>query len=192
MALIRNILIFNVIHMQAMEYVGGFGQSGKGTGMKKIKILIKAVFWIGLGRYIFHYRFLKEALQWERKQRQKLDQLLRTANRMITESYKGNLIHKKLEERNMSSVAIYGMSEMGERVMEDILIHSSMKLLYGIDKRAEEMRLAVPVYTLEEIVEMEKPEAVILTTFTEDDSLKREIEEKLSCQVISLGELLYE
>lgn len=160
--------------------------------MKKFMLFLKAVFGVALGCCIIYFRYLKEALQRERKQSQKLDQLLRTANQMIIAGSQGKTIHRGLEKRNLSSAAIYGMSEMGERVMEDILMHSSIRLLYGIDRRAEEIKAVIPVYTLEKAAEMEKPEAVILTAFAEDDALKKEIQEKLSCQVITIGELLYE
>lgn len=160
--------------------------------MRRSRIFINTVFATGIVYALFHYLYLKEALQKERKQTMKLEQLLRMANQMIVESDKGNLIHKMLEERNLSSVAIYGMSEMGERVMENILMHSSIKLLYGIDQRAEEIKLVIPVYTLEEAAEKDKPEAVILTAFSENDSLKKEIENIMSCEVVTLGELFYE
>ncbi len=160
--------------------------------MKKKDIFSRVMLGVGFGYALFHYLHLKEILQQERKQIRKQEQLLRMANHMIVEDGKGNRIHQKLEERNLSSVVIYGMAEMGERVMEDILLHSSIKLLYGIDQRAKEIKMVIPVYTLEEAAEKDKPEAVILTAFSENDSLKNEIEKTMSCKVITLGELLYE
>lgn len=160
--------------------------------MKKKDIFLRAMFGIGLGYALFHYLHLKEILQQDRKQIRKQEQLLRIANQMIVESDKGKRIHHKLEERNLTSVVIYGMAEMGERVMEDIFLHSSIKLLYGIDQRAKEIKMAIPVYTLEEAAEKEKPEAVVLTAFAENNSLKKEIEKIMSCEVVTLEELLYE
>lgn len=160
--------------------------------MKKNRNLLRVTFVVGAGYVLFHYLHLKEILRKEQKQIRKLDQLLRIANQMILESCKGKRIHQKLEERNLSSAAIYGMGDMGEHIMEDALLHSSIKLLYGIDQRAGELKMAIPVYTLEEAAQKEKPEVVILTTYTENDGLKNEIEKVMSCKVITLGELLYE
>ena len=160
--------------------------------MRKTVTIFKYIFLICLGYCAVDYIYIRDALKKERKQNRKLDHLLKTANQMIVENTGGRQIHKRLEERNVSSAAIYGMSEIGERIMEDILRHSSIRLLYGMDMRAEEIRAAIPVYTLEEAAEQEKPDVVILTTFTENDNLKKEIEEKLSCKVMSIGEVLYE
>lgn len=160
--------------------------------MRKAGRIVRYIFLICFMYGAFDYVYLRTALKSVRKQSRKLEQLLQTANQMLVENTEGRQIHKRLEGRNVSSVAIYGMSEIGERIMEDLLLHSSVRLLYGMDMRAGEIRAVIPVYTLEEAAKMEKPEVVILTTYTENDNLKKAIEEKLSCNVVTIGELFYE
>lgn len=140
------------------------------------------------------YKFFmtKQELEKEKASTKKVSALLMLANRIIRANIQGKAISSKLEELGITSVAIYGMGEIGERAMEDILSNSSVRLLYGMDIKASELYMAVPVYTLQQAVGMEKPDLILLTALDGSGKLKKEIQEKMSCEVMTIGELLGE
>lgn len=158
------------------------------------KVLNKfSIFWGVIAVYcISKYYFTSQALKKEKEHVRKIDGLLKVANLIILSDSVNRPIYKKLEEKGISTVAIYGMGDIGERIMESILLNSSIKILYGIDKRGRDIKTAIPVYCLDEALKMEKPEIVILTAYTDSNILQREIENKMLCQVITIGELLDE
>lgn len=138
------------------------------------------------------YLITKQELEREKAGVKRMGGLLALANRIIRANSQGKTISKTIEERGITSVAIYGMGEIGERIMEDILLNSSVRLLYGIDIKAAELYMAVPVYTLQQAAGIEKPDLIILTVSGSNNSLRKEIQEKMSCEVMTIGELLCE
>ena len=128
----------------------------------------------------------------EKEHVKKLEGLLKIANQIIIYDSLNRPIYKKLEQRNISSIAIYGMGDIGERIMENILLNSSINILYGIDKKGKDIKAAIPVYKMEELQGLEKPEVVILTAYSDNNILKNEIRNKMECPVITIGELLDE
>lgn len=101
-------------------------------------------------------------------------------------------LRDKVKELNPDSVAIYGMGELGERIVDDLLMNTSINVLYGMDKNANNKKMTIPVYTLEQAKEIEKPDIILLTTYTKDDSLKKMIENEMKTKVYSLEEIIYE
>lgn len=134
----------------------------------------------------------RKELEREKAGVKKMGGVLALANQIIRANSRGKTISGNIEELGIRTVAIYGMGEIGERMMEDILLNSSVKLLYGIDVKASELYMAVPVYTLDQAAGMEKPDLILLTVGGGSDSLKKEIREKMSCEVMTIGELLCE
>lgn len=143
--------------------------------------------------YVTCFFFItKKELEREKAGVKKMGGVLALANQIIRANSQGKTISGNIEELGIRTVAIYGMGEIGERMMEDILLNSSVKLLYGIDVKASELYMAVPVYTLDQAAVMEKPDLILLTVGGGSDSLRKEIREKMSCEVMTIGELLCE
>ena len=159
---------------------------------KKIRVWGNAISAVLLLYVTCKFCMTKKELEREKAGVKKIGGLLATANRIIRANSRGKTISNKIEELGIRTMAIYGMGEIGERVMEDILLNSSVKLLYGIDIKAAELYMAVSVYTLQQAAGMEKPDLILLTVGGGSDSLKKEIREKMSCEVMTIGELLCE
>lgn len=113
------------------------------------------------------------------------------AYQMIQIEIEGYPLRKRLQDMGIKTIVIYGMGELGERIMNDIILNTSMKLLYGMDRGAKDKNMIVPVYTLEDAKECEKPDLVLLTTYTKDKSLKELIEKEMETKVICLEEIIY-
>ncbi len=114
------------------------------------------------------------------------------AYQMILIDVERHPLRDMIQKLNPASIAVYGMGELGERIVDDLLLNTSINVLYGMDKNACDKRMIIPVYTLEEAKENEKPEIILLTTFTRDDRLKKLIEKEMETKVYSLEEIIYE
>ena len=113
------------------------------------------------------------------------------AYQMILIEIKHRPLRSRLEALKIRKIAIYGMGELGERIMDDIIQNTSIELLYGIDRDARHKKMIIPIYTLEEAMSREKPDLVLLTTYTEGDELRLKIENKMDTKVLSLKEIIY-
>lgn len=90
---------------------------------------------------------------------------------------------------NYNTIAIYGMGEMGCRLIEE-LENSDIEIKYTIDKKSGGLYANVEVLDMDD--DLEEVDVVVVTaTFAFDDILC-ELEKKLNCPIISLEDLLYE
>lgn len=88
------------------------------------------------------------------------------------------------------NIVLYGMGELGIRLSEEILLNSSINILYGLDRNAAAISYVFPVYTLNEVSRLPKPDVIILTTYCVNDSLKDLITEETGCRVIGIEEII--
>lgn len=86
-------------------------------------------------------------------------------------------------------IAIYGMAELANRLMED-LKDTEIIVDYGIDQDVScSIARIENVYSMEEVLPM--VDAVIVTPFHAYSAIKTDLERKLSCPVISLEEVIW-
>lgn len=101
----------------------------------------------------------------------------------------GKSIAEYLLKKNYKTIAIYGISYAGERLIDE-LRDSEIRIAYGIDKNADS------IYTDIEVVTPEEPlkgvDAVIVTTIFFMEEITRDLAGKLSCPILSLEDILYE
>lgn len=101
----------------------------------------------------------------------------------------GKSIADYLKDHNYNSVAIYGMSYAGERLFYE-LKDSQVKVKYGIDRDMKQNHSDLEILSVED--EFPTVDAIIVTSmyyYTEIVSLLRK---KVSYDILSLDELLYE
>jgi len=100
---------------------------------------------------------------------------------------------KSLEEyftgNGYKTIAIYGMGEMGNRLYEE-LKDSDIEIQYAIDKAPGAVYSELEVREAEE--EMDKVDVVIVTATFAYDEIKEELEDKFTCPIISLEDVICE
>lgn len=96
----------------------------------------------------------------------------------------------KLLKKGYKSVAIYGLGVAGERLVND-LKDSEVDIKYVIDKKAEEKLSFVEIVKPEDVEKVEA-DVLIVTAICNYDDIKSVIEEKCSCPIISLEDIIYE
>ena len=98
-------------------------------------------------------------------------------------------ISEYFEENNIKRIAIYGMSYVGERLIEELKV-SNIEVAYGIDREAKALNMDVEVVTLDD--DLKEVDAVVVTAITFYEEIAEKLEKKLKCPVISLEDILYE
>ena len=99
-------------------------------------------------------------------------------------------ISELLRKKEITSVAIYGMSALGVRLFHELKsTETIVKYAIDIDKAVMIPNLKV-LHSLDEIEEI--PDVVIVTAFMTFDQIKQKLEEVGCSNVIGLDELIYE
>lgn len=153
---------------------------------KKFILLILAVF-SGV-EYIICFMLKKERHELK-KDLQRMQKLFSVANRWLMLEINGENLGKIIEKRGYTSVAVYGMGELGIRIIEDLKMNTSIHVLYGLDRNAERISTYIPVYKLEDI-KGKMPDLIIIAAYCKDSSLKDKICDFVDCDVISIEELI--
>lgn len=101
----------------------------------------------------------------------------------------GKNVADYLERNGYKSIAIYGLSYAGERLLDE-LKGSSIIVKYGIDQKADEIYSDVNVVSPDD--RLEDVDAVVVTSIFFMDAIEEKLSSKLSCPILSLEDILYE
>lgn len=97
------------------------------------------------------------------------------------------LVEKSLHSRGINRVSIYGMGKLGNWLLE-LLQHTDIKVVGGIDKRYEEIKSSIPVVDVEEIPD--ESEAVIISVFYDYTQIAPGLRAKTKVPILSAAELV--
>lgn len=100
----------------------------------------------------------------------------------------GKSISDFLERQGYCNIAIYGMSYVGKRLIEE-LEGSNIHVSYGIDRREWMRYKDIDIVSVD--CKLEKVDAVIVTAVYYFHDIEPVLKRKLDCPVISLEEALY-
>lgn len=107
---------------------------------------------------------------------------------MITKQ-QGKSIVSYFEENNYKTIAIYGMSYVGERLYDE-LSDSGIEVAYAIDKRADNIYMDIDFYSVEDV--LPKADVIVVTAITYFDEIAEKMEEVTDIPVVSLEDIIYE
>lgn len=110
-------------------------------------------------------------------------------NQWVNVKQSGKNIADYLQHYGYKRIAIYGMSYVGKTLLRE-LQNSTVKVLYGIDKRAERMYADLKMVSVE--ADLEEVDAVIVTAIAFFDEIEETLSRKLKCPIICLSEILDE
>ena len=89
----------------------------------------------------------------------------------------------------LETIAIYGMSYVGERLLKE-LQNTAITVKYGIDKKADEIYSDIDVVFPDS--ELEYVDAIIVTSIGYMEEVKKLLVKKIACPIISLKDILYD
>ncbi len=130
----------------------------------------------------------KEQLQKEREKADKHLELYLVLYQWIKLQQEGKNIARYFQKNGYNTVAIYGMSYMGELVYRE-LRNSDIKVSYGIDKNRTGTFDEIDIYTMDSA--LGKVDVIVVTAVTYYDEIKRELKSKVKCPIISLDDVIY-
>lgn len=115
--------------------------------------------------------------------------LFQMMDQWVAIKQQGKNLADYLEKKQYRTIAIYGMSFAGQRLIDE-LENSNIQIKYGIDKRADNIYTDIDIVTMED--ELEEVDAVIVTAITFFDEIEEMLSGKMDCPIISLEDVLYE
>lgn len=119
----------------------------------------------------------------------KLHVLYCAFDRWLQIRQEGRTLAEYFEKNNYNTVAIYGMKELGERLLDE-LKDSDITVCYAIDKNADQLYADVDILTPED--ELEPVDVIVVTAIYYFDEIAEMMGEKVDCPVVSLEDILYE
>lgn len=108
-------------------------------------------------------------------------------NQWIINKQEGKSLVNFFEENNYKSIAIYGMSYLGERLMDE-LKDTGIEVRYAIDKNAENIYTDIDMKTPED--DLDSVDVVIVTAVFFFDEIEEQLEKKIDCPIISLEDII--
>lgn len=98
-------------------------------------------------------------------------------------------IETYLQKRGYKSVAIYGMSFLGQRLYDE-LRETDVKVAYAIDQNAKDLYTDLPVFLPTD--ELLQVDLIIVTTILYFYEVREKIMEKVNSPIMSLEDIIYE
>lgn len=92
-------------------------------------------------------------------------------------------------KNGFNSVAIYGMKELGEALLEE-LTNSEITVKYGIDRDADNVYVGVDVYKPDE--RLEDVDVVVVTAVHYFDEIENDLKNKIKAKIVSIEDVVWE
>ena len=103
----------------------------------------------------------------------------------------GLKIEDYLKEQQIKRIAIYGMSFVGERLYDE-LEQSDIKVVYCIDKNANNIYKDINVLTPDSGLEKEESlDAIVVTAFVFFDEIEANLKKKVNVPILSIDDIVY-
>lgn len=156
--------------------------------MKKTTIGTLALAIAGLaGALAANVNLSKKASE-EHKLAEKHQGIMLALDQWVAVKQDGKNLSEYFENNGYKTIAIYGMSYLGERLISE-LRGTEIQVAYGIDRNAANIYSEVELKTLDD--DMEPVDAVIVTAISFFDEIEAEMEKKVDCPILSLEDVLY-
>ena len=161
--------------------------------MKKKILIIGAVLGgvaVGIGLGIEN---TSKALRKEMKEKQNLSQkhldMFFLMNEWVKIKQEGKHLQDYFIKNGYNSIAIYGMSYVGERLFDE-LKESDISIKYGIDKKKDNFYSDIDIVTPDS--KLEQIDAIVVTPIYYFDEIKEELLTKVECPIVSIEDILYD
>lgn len=110
-------------------------------------------------------------------------------NEWMKTKQEGKHIKEYFEKNGYKTVAVYGLSYVGERLLEE-LKGCDIKIGYAIDKNAASIYSDIDVYEPND--NFPKVDVIIVTAVYFFDEIYNDLVNKVNCPVVSFEDVLYE
>lgn len=101
----------------------------------------------------------------------------------------GRTLVDYFKKKKYHSVAIYGMKELGEALLEE-LEGSDIEVKYGIDRNADSLYVGVDTYRPDE--ELEDVDVIVVTAVHFFEDIEEQMREKIKGDIVSIEDVVWE
>lgn len=108
-------------------------------------------------------------------------------NRWVKVKQENKSIAEYLLKNGYKNIAIYGMSYVGEALLNE-LVDSEVNVKYAIDKKADEMYSDIELLSPDD--KLKEVDAVIVTAITFYEEIEEMLAEKMDCPILSIENIL--
>lgn len=122
-----------------------------------------------------------------RKDAVKYLNLFRTMNQYVVTKQRHKELADYFEEKGYRKLAIYGMSHIGQRIIDD-LKDSGIEVVYGVDKRADRLTYSLPIYDPSEA--LPEVDAVVVTAY-DFDEIAEELAGKVDFEILRFEDIIF-
>ncbi len=157
--------------------------------MKKLTLSLLSVLGGAATSAVAVRKVTGKATEVQRNMSEKHLALFLMMNQWVAVKQEGKNLADYFDKQGYKSIAIYGMSYVGERLFEE-LKGSNIQVQYGIDENADNIYMDVDIVTMED--ELKPVDAIIVTPIFFFDEIEEELSKKTDCPIISLEDVLYE
>lgn len=113
--------------------------------------------------------------------------LFRIMNQYLVTKQLNKKLEKYFDERDIKTIAIYGMSHIGQRIIDD-LKNTDIEVIYGIDKRADRMTYELDIYHPED--DLPEVDAIVVTAYAYDE-IAEMLAEKVDCEILAFDDIIF-
>lgn len=110
-------------------------------------------------------------------------------NEWVKLRQEGKCIDKYFKNNGYYSIAIYGMSYVGERLLDE-LKGSGVDVKYAIDRNADSIYEEIAVYCPDDA--LPEVDVIVVTAVFFFDEIHGFLQEKVNCPIVSFEDILYE
>lgn len=110
-------------------------------------------------------------------------------NQWLSLKHQGINLEKYFTDNNYKTIAVYGMGELGNRLCDE-LKGTSVDIKYAIDKNAAAVYSDVNVVDVEDVAD--DVDVIVVTAVFAMEDIEKELEEYVSCPIVSLEDVVYE
>lgn len=110
-------------------------------------------------------------------------------NQWVKIKQEGKFLSSYFEENGYNEIAIYGIGYAGKTLIDE-LKGSSIKIKYGIDRKADNIYEEFNVISPQD--KLENVDVIIVTAIKSFNDIEEILSEKVNCPIISLEDILYE
>lgn len=110
-------------------------------------------------------------------------------NQWMKTKQEGKSILSYFTKNGYRTIAIYGMSYVGETLLEE-LKGAEIEIAYAIDKGAAGISKDIDIVSPEEC--LGDVDVIVVTAITYFDEIKDNLKERVKCPIVSLEDILYE
>lgn len=101
----------------------------------------------------------------------------------------GKQIKEYFDKNGYQSVAIYGMSYIGERLLDELRT-AGIEVKYGIDRNADSVYVDLDVYSPDDT--LMEVDVVVVTAICFYDEICNVLDGNVRCPIVSFEDILYE